>query len=487
MSISIVDGNVPYYGIYGNKAQQITNLNYDINNSNYDEFNYTTTWTISLGKDKYYMNFSGKYLYLYQCNPSTYLTLDSIYNSDTETLTLNSAYRALQPVISIDLFYKYPYLKGSHKNCSLYLYDNNSSSLFMHIEYDDGNCYELVVLSSGYIQLYTPKVNQRRIEYQMNISKWFDSVGGCSKCYQSKCEYYENTTRTSCKFGSSVYRLDDSISESILTKNTSGLLTFNSNSNKFEYNVNKHLEGLNFITKSDDVLCIKSGSKISRIPLKSSFSKPAIGFKVNDNKKYINMSSSTSSQPYNQLSPLNLCINNSIVSPKINRTSVKDIKQFTGYKITTLKDITIYTEGSSTSRDYRYFTGAPIFTFENAIRVSSITIIGCLIGNKENELPNSKYSGMFMHINSSTSNISNEWTSNNTKRYEFKAGYSGSNGGIGQVKVISISHSGYIKQFAFTPSCLSSDDEYGGHWQTFSLLNIILTDYYTGESFIYNV
>lgn len=487
MSISVVNGNVPYYGIYGNKAQQIINLNYDINNSNNDNFKYITTWTISLGKNKYYINFSGEYLCLYQCNPSTYLTLDSLFDNDTEKTTLDSAYRALQPFIKIDLFYKTPYVKGSNKNCSLYLYDDNSSSLFMHVDYDNGNCYELVILSSGYIQLYTPKVNERSIQYQMNISKWFDSVGGCSNCYQSECEYYKNTTRTSCKFGSSVYRLDDSISESILAKDTSGLLTFNSNTNKFEYNVNKHLEGLNFITKSDDILCIKSGSKISRIPLKSSFSKPAIGFKVNDNKKYINMSSSTSSQPYNQLSPLKLCINNSIVSPKINRTPVKDIKPFTGYKIDTSYDVTIYTYGSSTSGAYRNFTGSTIYTFENAIRVSSITIIGNLIGNKDNELPNSSYPGVYMHINSSTSNISNKWTSSNTDRYEFEAGYSGSNGGVGQFKVISIPHSGYIKQFAFTPSCSATNGLYSGPWQPFDLSIIILTDYYTGESFTYNV
>ena len=493
MAITVESGTVPYYGIYNNSAKQLL----PTAGISSTTLNYVAPWTVTFGGSSYYLVIEGYYVKLYHASPSTYYTLERYKASvSSSSYSFTRVYRALQPEIVFDLFNPYPYISGDSKNCSVYLKDTGSM-LFVHIDYYSGNSVEVVITSTGYIQCFQSSASGNSFQTHFSnsvVTTWFDSIdNNCTNCgYASTCSYASNT-RTSCYWGTT-YVLE---STSITPLHVQKLLLVppaSSGDYTFTIDQSSYLTGTGLVESSGE-LKLKVESGLCCIPMKTTHSYPDIAVSVNSQKKYIPLGVSST---YGDCSPLRVIVGGSKMSPKISRNPDYSANVFpwSGGLFDLFKEnsgIKVFTAGTSESDSggFRWFTPR-IYTLPSRMYIGKVTVFGALYTeyadqhtSSNDDLPNSSYPGTYMYINTSSNNYSS-WTTSNTTRYSFEAGYTGSGGARGKEVMYSFTHNGYIRQFCFVPVCAAKNNT-NYTWVEFRPDKIVFVDYSSGQTYTYSV
>lgn len=495
MSISVKSGTIPYYGIFKNKAILLNGmnsyLNTDVNKGS--TFHYIFPWEINFGGRQYCAVFEEYYLYLYQKDPETQYSIHRFENSSGNK-DLEKAYMAIQPYYKFDLINPIPRLGD---NCQIYVYEHNEFVL-IHVDFFVNGSCEIVVTKDGYIQYNSTSVSCYALNYRYYESgDYFSSLTeGCDSCkHKSICSSASSTATSCSKFGTT-YTLVNSIEDESICENSKFLLTPPSSSSKaFVKSNSSYLDLANYLNVSEGEISVVSSNKTHRVPILTS--KPngltSLSVRCNGVTKYLPLSEDTSSDEYSTYTPIRLNVDNAVKSPYIPR--VKSYMRHSLYDLPWEQfsdDIKFYTYKSGSY--YRYYSNALLYTLYERIKVREIRIFGKLevLGTdsfSDIHLPNSSYPGTLMMINEDSTNLTSHWTPSNTNQsITFEAGYVGSNGKFGQyITVIKSGLSLNIKQFAFTPSCASTSNSYGGAWVSFEPEIIELVEYSTGNTFYYQL
>lgn len=512
MAISIVDGKVPYYGIYNNSAKKASSVA-EVNSKN---FYYVAPWTVSFGNSEYYLTVEDNSIWMYKVidkDNNSYSTYDKLErykeSADSTSYNFTIVRRALQPIIIFKLFDSNLIIGGDNQNCSVYYYDSGSL-LFIHVDFYSGNSVEVVITSKGYIQYYQSKPNDSsnsKFYYSQSVIKTlFESNNNsCTNCvYKSNCSY-SSDTRTSCGWGET-YVIDstDYVYVDTNVNQQSFLLIPPSETKNYTFTVSQtQCLGGTGLTESNGEVKVNTSSGLVCVPLKTSHTYPDVSVRVGGQTKYMPLGSDTSSQPYSERSPLRVRVGGSTLSPKIDTNDTYGENTFPFIyepsdsslrDYNNSSDIKIYTSGTPNTSGYRWF--APdIYTLPTKLRVSQITVFGRLFTGYSDEttttndnLPNASYPNTYMVINSSDTAYVN-WTTNNTTNiswHSFEAGNTSSNGGRGKYVSFSFYHNDYIRQFCFVPAC-TVEGSTSYKWVEFNPYFIVFTDYSSGESYTYSV
>lgn len=492
MAISVVNGNIPYYGVFSNNAVLLNGANSSLNPStskNY-RFRYVFPWEITFGGNTYYAVFDGSYyLYFYKKNPDTEYILRKYYN-DSDWVT-EKVYGAVQPYLRFYLLNPRPVLDGSSLNSRCYVYEHSDFVLF-HFDFFDGDGgLELVITKTGYIQYNsTGKCRAKKYDYY-DKTDYFSTLGsGCTSCgFSTGCPSY-NASNTSCVGFGSTYcvRLSNTYFSSTLDDHSKFLLTPPSSGVEYSLSTNQHLDLSSYLNISNGEVSLLLNNEVHRVPLRASkvSSLSNLSLRSGGATKYVAFSDDNGSDKFSEYTPIRLRIDGSTKSPYLPR--VKSNKRHTLYDVPWEQpDFDFYT---NTGSSYRYYRNALLYTLSERVRVKQIRLFGYLnilgeMSMSECELPRSNYSGTLMMINTGTSDLTSDWTPNNTDQsITFEAGYIGSGGKQGQMlTVVKDNLNLYIKQFAFTPSCSYASSVYLGGWLSFEPEIIELVEYSTGNTY----
>lgn len=498
MAISVVSGEVPYYGIFSNKAVLLNGINSYLRTDNADDFKwyhsftYIFPWDITKGTTSYYACFEGEKLCLYAKNPDTKYSIRSYSESDLEKL--EKAYTAIQPYYEFDMFSKTPYLEGAPLNARCYIYEHDEF-VFFHFDFYGGHgVVEIVVTKDGYIQ-YNSLGDIRASGYHYFGEKVYFSTltKGCDSCaHKDICPTYSSSNTTCTEFGDTycVYNWGSYLSS---VSNYSNFLftPLEVEGGGFELSLQSHLDLSGKLVESVGELSIMLNNELHHIPLSNSTitSKPNLSVCVGNTTKYIAFSADNSSDKFSEYTPLRLYVGGSIKSPYMPRTPSS--MKHTLYDLSPdIPDFNFYTYKSGSS--YRYFGGVWLYTLSERIRVKQIRLFGSLItpdvSMSECKLPNSTYPKTLMMINTGTSDLTTDWLPSNTDQtITFEFGYLGSAGKQGQYVTVIKDIDKYIKQFAFTPSYSGKSSAYSGAWLKFNPLMVELVEYSTGNTYYYNL
>ncbi len=496
MSISISDGNIPYYGVFNNKAIHLNAINDStlVSNNN-GAFHYIFPWEITFNNSTYYAVFNNCYLYLYDKNPSTNYKIRDYINSSGAT-KLEKVYMAVQPYYKIDLLNPCPSINESTFNARVYLYEHDDF-VFFHFDYIDSGALEIIVTKNGYIQYNSLGDARAYNAVYFGVKEYYASLSsGCDSCaYSENCSSY-NSSNTSCvAFGTtfteaSTYHLALSDKKFLLTPLSSEI--------GFNINTTQHLDLTSYLNVSEGELSLvankNSHKDIFRIPLRSSKNTNTsnLSIRANNSNKFIAFSDDVSGNTFSDYSPLRLFIDGSVKSPYLPRVASYNHHILYDLDWEQNNNIKFYTLSSGSS--YRYYTGALLYTLTNRIKVKQIRLHGSLyrLGSNsysENVLPSSSYPNIMMMINTSSNNLTTNWTPSNVDQsITFNAGYIGSGGKLEQLITVVKNVNMYIKQFTFTPAYAGTSTAYSDKpWFTFYPEYIELVEYSTGNTYYYTL